>query len=498
MTPLSKKQVIGVAGVGTMGTGIAQVAAAAGHRVLLFDAQIGAAERAAMHVWERVRSLAEKGKLELDQRAIQLTPVADVDELSKSDVVVEAVVEDLAAKRALFTQLEAIVTTDCVLASNTSSISPTSLAALLTHPERLVGLHFFNPVPVMGLVEVVPGLSTSTRVVESVSRLAESWGKTVVRSTPTPGFIVNRVARPFYSEAWRIYEEGAAEPATIDAVFVGAGGFRMGPFALMDLIGHDVNESVTRSVWAAFGHDTRFAPSLGQRTLVEGGRLGRKSGRGVYGYSQGATLPDAQPARPSAAPDEVLEIGRSGLGPLLERAGITLRHEAGDRGMVRLPSGVAVCRCNGRTANELSLLFGRPIVAVDRTLDDSTATAIAIARSHNCSQEGLAEAVGLLQAAGLDVYPIDDTPGLIVTRTVSMLANVAIDAVHKGVASPGDIDTAMRLGTNYPIGPLEWGQRWGPGTIVGVLDALDTIYRDGHYRASVKLRQHAVAGTPLI
>jgi 3-hydroxybutyryl-CoA dehydrogenase len=197
-------------------------------------------------------------------------------------VVVEAVVEDLAVKRRLFADLERLVSPDCVLASNSSSLSPTAMAAGLAHPGRLVGMHFFNPVPAMRLVEIISGLATDPAVADATAELAGAWGKTVVRSAATPGFIVNRIARPFYAEAWRLLEEHAAVPENIDAVVTAAGGFRMGPFALMDLIGHDVNEAVTRSVWAAFGYDPRFAPSLAQRALVDAGWLGRKAGRGVY------------------------------------------------------------------------------------------------------------------------------------------------------------------------------------------------------------------------
>ena len=198
----------------------------------------------------------------------------ELDELAPARCVIEAVVEDLAAKQALFADLEKVVTPGCVLATNTSSLSPTAIAAALSHPGRLVGMHFFNPAPVMRLVEVVSGLATRPEVAAAVTELARGWGKQVVQAAATPGFIVNRVARPYYAEALRLAEEQAAAPATIDAVLTQAGGFRMGPFALMDLVGQDVNEAVTRSVWTAFGYDPRFAPSLLQRALVEAGLAG--------------------------------------------------------------------------------------------------------------------------------------------------------------------------------------------------------------------------------
>ena len=255
---------VGVIGAGTMGAGIAQVAAVAGHRVLLADAVDGAAGRAVDRIRERVKAQVAKGRLDADPDALDIT-ATEISEMGAAGVVVEAVVEDLGVKRRLFAELEELVSADCLLASNSSSLTPTAMAAGLAHPERLVGLHFFNPVPVMQLVEVISGLATAAWAADRAEALAQAWGKTVVRSAATPGFIVNRIARPFYAEAWRLQEEHAAVPEVIDAVLTGAGGFRMGPFALMDLIGHDVNESVTRSVWASFANDPRFAPSLGQR-----------------------------------------------------------------------------------------------------------------------------------------------------------------------------------------------------------------------------------------
>ena len=402
-------------------------------------------------------------------------------------MVVEAIVEDLDVKRALFAELERVVPADCLLASNSSSLTPTAMAAGLAHPERLVGLHFFNPVPVMQLVEVISGLATAAAAADRAEALAQAWGKTVVRSAATPGFIVNRIARPYYAEAWRLHEEHAAVPAVIDAVLTGAGGFRMGPFALMDLIGHDVNEMVTRSVWASFGNDPRFAPSLAQRSLVEAGWLGRKAGRGCYDYSDGATPPVPAPAAPQKAPAFVISHDDSELGQLLTRAGVSVqeaRPGEGDRGLVELPGGPLLARSAGATASALAAAAGRPVIVVDRTLDDATATAVAVAPSADCPADALDMAVGLLQAAGLNVFVIDDVPGLIVTRTVAMLANLAADAVAGRVASAADIDTAMRLGVNYPQGPLGWAGRWGLHTVLATLDELEDWYRDGHYRAS--------------
>jgi len=470
--------VVGVVGAGTMGTGIAQVAAAAGHPVLLYDAVPGAAERAVSLVDSRVPD------------PLRLTATGSLADLAPARIVVEAVVEDLAVKRRLFADLEQVLAADCVLATNTSSLSPAALAAGMAYPERIVGLHFFNPVPLMRLVEIVAGPATSAAVVDVVADLAAAWGKTAVRSTPTPGFIVNRVARPFYAEAWRLYEERTADPATIDRVLTGAGGFRMGPFALMDLIGHDVNEAVTRSVWTAFGHDSRFAPSLAQRQLVEAGWLGRKTGRGVYEHP-GNHAPVAADARKAQL--EVVAHGTGELRSLLDRSGVAVLDGDGDGGNVELPSGALLVRCSGTTATALSARHGTPVIVADRTLDDATATAIAVALSDGCPQGSRDEAVGLLQSADLEVHVVDDAPGLVVTRTVAMLVNLAVDALQQGVASRADIDTALRLGTNYPLGPLEWGERWGFGTVHRILTAMQAAYGDPRYRPSQLLQRMAMA-----
>ena len=487
---------VALVGAGTMGAGIAQVAAVAGHPVIVYDAAEGAAARAVASVRDRVARLVQKGRLE-GPVDLRLEVAGELGELARAACVIEAVAEDLAVKQALFADLEKVVAPDCVLATNTSSLSPTAIAAGLSHPGRLVGLHFFNPAPVMRLVEVVSGLATDPAVAAAVTTLAQDWGKQVVQASATPGFIVNRVARPFYAEALRLAEERVASPATIDAVLTQAGGFRMGPFALMDLVGQDVNEAVTRSVWTAFGYDPRFAPSLLQRAMVEAGWLGRKTGRGWFRYGDDAepSQPDAAPAR--SAPLWVTEHGESPLRVLIGRSRVEIRPGEGGPGTVELPGGALLARCAGRPATALAADWGQPVVVADRTLDDATAEGVAIAASDNAPADAVAEATGLLQAAGLAVYVVDDAPGLVVTRTVAMLVNGAVDARNQGVASAADIDTAMRLGTNYPLGPLAWGDRWGPATIAGILDAMQAWYGEDRYRPSALLRRIAAAGGDL-
>jgi len=278
-----------------MGAGIAQVAATAGHTVHLLDQTAEALVRAEQGIQLNLNKLVEKGKLTAEavgavMANLQFTK--DYQDFAGCELVLEAIVEDLGAKQQVFKQVESVVSAECVLASNTSSLSITSLAAACQRPERFIGIHFFNPAPLMQLVEVIPAVQTRPDLANQIKQFIQQWGKLPVLAQDTPGFIVNRVARPFYGEAIRILEEGLADAATIDWAMTELGGFRMGPFALMDFIGHDVNYRVTESVFTAFFYDPRYKPSFTQKRLLEAGYLGRKSGRGFYDYREGATPPE--------------------------------------------------------------------------------------------------------------------------------------------------------------------------------------------------------------
>lgn len=289
------KTEIGVIGAGTMGSGIAQVAAQSGHKVWLFDTNQAALDKASASLNKIMSRLVEKGKMsreEADTVIARINHCTDYQSFSKCGLVIEAIIENLEIKKKVFIALENEVSDNCILASNTSSLSIASIAASCNKPERVVGIHFFNPAPLMPLVEVVPAVQTSKENLDRAKELIDSWKKITVVTKDTPGFIVNRVARPFYGEAIRIYEEGIADMATIDWAMKEIGGFRMGPFELMDYIGNDINYTVTETVWTAFYYDPRYKPSFTQKRMMEAGYLGRKTGRGYYNYAEGAQNPE--------------------------------------------------------------------------------------------------------------------------------------------------------------------------------------------------------------
>ena len=323
---------IGVVGAGTMGAGIAQVAAQAGHKVVLTDTNPEQLLKAEKQINTSLDKLVEKGKIAeafAQEVKANLSYSIHLYEHQDAVLVIEAIVENLTVKHDLFKQLEQIVSQHCVLASNTSSLSIASIGACLQNPSRFLGIHFFNPATLMPLVEVIPGVATSAENTNSIETLITNWNKTVVVCKDTPGFIVNRVARPFYGEALRIYEEGLADFATIDWAMTQMGGFKMGPFTLMDYIGNDINYTVTETVFAAFYYDPRFKPSFTQKRHMEAGFLGRKTGRGFYDYSENA---------PASTANEDSQLGTY----IFERILVLLINEAADAVFMQVASPQAV------------------------------------------------------------------------------------------------------------------------------------------------------------
>lgn len=505
MQALDTSVKIAVIGAGAMGSGIAQVAAQAGHTVYLQDQQAGAAEKGKAGVAKILQRRVDNGKMQqadLDALLSRIQPVNSVEELADAGLVIEAIIENLEIKRQLFARLEEVCGEKVILATNTSSISVTSLAAQLQRPERLLGMHFFNPAPLMALVEVILGLATDKKLAEIVHATASAWGKKPVFATSTPGFIVNRVARPFYAESLRLMQEQAADPATLDALLREAGSFRMGPFELMDLIGHDVNYAVTESVFSAYYGDFRFQPSLIQKALVEAGRLGRKTGQGFYSYAEGAERPSpATQVSQTATEQPVIIEGELGAASaLIERftqAGLTIIQRAG-AGVIRYGEAT-LALTDGRMAGERTVAEGlQDLVVFDLAKDYRQATRLAIAAAEQTSNQAVQDATALLQKAGFAVSLLSDSPGLVVMRTLAMLTNEAADAVLQGVASPADVDLAMCAGLNYPQGPLSWSDSLGQGVIWHVLTHLQASYGEDRYRPSLLLRRNTFTGHTFI
>ncbi len=502
MQALGKEQVIGVIGAGTMGAGIAQVAAKAGHRVCLYDQNEAAVSNGIAGLRNGLQKLVDRGRMtadEVKELLNRIEPSNDLAQMADAALVIEAIVENLEIKQQLFQQLESICGKETILATNTSSISVTAIGAVLERPENLVGMHFFNPAPVMKLVEVISGLVTSAEVAATVAATASAWGKQTVHAKSTPGFIVNRIARPFYAESLRLFEEGAADEATLDAILRHSGGFRMGPFELMDLIGHDVNYSVTETVFNAYFQDQRFLPSLIQKELVAGGLLGRKSGQGFYDYREGAVKPAPQLCESSYRPSEVKVVGSlavaESLTTQLESDGIAFERMSAKSGAATLQFGeVTLALTDGRTATQRSAdddIANLVVFDLLNSYEDNSL--IAIAAAMQASDAALDQAVGFFNALGKSVAVLADTPGLCLMRTVCMLANEGADAVYQGVCSIVDVDSAMQYGLNYPRGPMQWADEIGIETVTRVLANLQAHYGLDRYRTSLLLQQHNAA-----
>jgi 3-hydroxybutyryl-CoA dehydrogenase len=484
-----------VVGAGIMGAGIAQVAAQAGHPVLLFDVQPSAADAAKTGLEVTFKKLVDKDKFSHDEATIILSrieTIASVDAATGVGLVVEAIVESMEIKRELFQQLENIVSNDCILATNTSSISVTAIANGLRHPERLVGMHFFNPAALMKLVEVVSGLQTTKMVADAIFELSTAWGKVPVHARSTPGFIVNRIARPFYAETLALLQEQAATPATLDAC-LRAAGFRMGPCELMDLIGHDTNLSVTRSVYEANFYDRRYAPSLIQQELVDAGLLGRKTRHGFFDYSDNAQIQKGDyPTLDAPATAEKLVI--HGDGAIAEHM-VTALGQQGcqferliDSNWIGLQVDEArLCLTDGRCAAEV----GRDVAVFDLPLCVERETLLAWSHAECATTQWIDNAPRWLALLGFIPQSVKDVPGLVVARTIAMLINEAADAVHQGVCDTTAANTAMTLGVNYPAGPFEWLSDWNANTVIELLDRLDRHYRGERYRVSPWLRHQA-------
>jgi 3-hydroxybutyryl-CoA dehydrogenase len=498
MAPLAH---IGIVGTGLMGQGIAQIAAQAGIETLLHDTRPGAADGARTAIATQLRRLVEKGKLEAraaEDGIARLKPVASLGDLAGCDVVVEAIVEELDAKQQLFAALEKVVAPQCVLATNTSSLSVTAIAARCAHPGRVGGFHFFSPVPLMKIVEVVDGARTEPWVGERLVALAQRLGHAPVRAKDTPGFLVNHAGRGYGTEALRLLSEGVAEYRTIDDVLRDAAGFRMGPFELLDLTGLDVSQPVMESIYRQFYDEPRFRPSplLTQRRAA--GLLGRKAGEGFYRYLDGtqqrepaASAPDARPAKvwvsraDRDAHDRVVAIVRKLGTPL-------------DTGAAPGADSLCVVTPWGGDATGAAMdegLDAARTVALDAWFGlDKRRTLMTTPLTQPAFRDA---AHGLFAADGVAVSVMRDCAGFIAPRVVAHIVNIACDIAQQRIATPEDIDRAVTLGLGYPRGPLAMGDAMGPARVLAMLKGLQDFYGDPRYRPSPWLTRRARLGVPL-
>jgi 3-hydroxybutyryl-CoA dehydrogenase len=438
-----------------------------------------------------------------DEIERRIAPVTSLFGLGDAGLVIEAIVEELDAKKQLIHDLEDILSPDCIIASNTSSFSITKLAAGLTYPNRIIGMHFFNPAQIMELVEVVPGLTTDAATSTVVFETAKAWNKLPVVAKSTPGFIVNRIARPFYAEALRLLTEGS-DPATIDYLMREAGQFPMGPFELMDLIGNDVNLAVTQSVFNGFYQNAKFTPSLHQQALVEAGFYGRKTGRGFYAYGQGSTRETPKVEALQSSPKAIrLSPGDSlttGLIARLQRVFPAADQitKVDSSNLLAASEQVTVRLTDGRTATQVAFEESQPnTVLVDLAFNYETAAVLALAPARQCDRGAYLSAAGLFQAAGYHVVTFDDVPGLAVMRTVTMLINEASNTALQNVATCTDIDLAMEKGTRYPAGPYRWSRAIGAQRVHTVLRNLQAYYGEERYHPSPLIQRSVWSGKEL-
>ena len=477
-----------------MGRGIAQVLAQCGARTLVYDSQPGAAQKAKDAISQSLGKLAEKGRLSSAevQQILQRVEVSDsLAGLAPAHVVVEAIVEDLAAKRQLFCALEKVVKSDCILASNTSSLSVTAMAAACQRAGRVAGYHFFNPVPVMKIVEVVDGTLTEPWAGDALTALARRFGHTPIRCKDTPGFVVNHAGRAFVPEALRVLSEGIADFASIDRILVDAAGFRLGPFGLMDLVGLDVAHAVMKSMYEQYFEEPKYRPSFLAETRVAAGLLGRKTGQGWYRYGKDGVadrLPEASP--PTYLPQPVWAVPE--LKELLIELGVKPE-------LKPTPQTICFVAPLGADATTSALELGldaQRTVAVDplfgfakrRTLMKTPAT----------RRDVVNVAHAILASDGVPVSVINDSPGFVAQRVVAHIVNVGCDIAQMRIAGPEDLDRAVTLGLGYPRGPLAMGDYLGPKRILAVLEAMHDFYLEPRYRPSPWLKRRAALGLSLL
>lgn len=495
------QDLIGIVGCGLMGRGIAQIAVQGGVPVILHDSRPGAAEEARAAIAATLHKLAEKGKIAaqdaLDAGA-RLSVAAALDGLAPCTTVVEAIVENLDVKQALFRQLEAVVGADCILATNTSSLSVTAIGAVCKAPGRVAGFHFFSPVPLMKIVEVIAGPLTDAGVAERLTGIAHRMGHTPVRASDTPGFIVNHAGRGYLTESLRILGENIAPHPELDRILRDAAGFRMGPFELLDLTGLDVSQPVMESIYGQYYQEPRFRPSPIARQRLAAGLLGRKSGRGFYDYEDGRKLEPVAPALPPRADFPVwLSAADAAAFPAVDALLDTLG-AARDRGERPAAGSLCLVLPVGQDATTLAAaaqLDPVRTVALDPLFIAGRRTLMTTPLTGAAWRDA---AHALFGADGSAVSVIRDSAGLVCQRVLATIVNIGADIAQQGIASPDDIDKAVTLGLGYPKGPLALGDALGAATVLRILDGLFDFYRDPRYRPSPWLKRRALLNVSLL
>lgn len=497
-------QSVGIVGAGAMGQGIAQMAAQAGSSVALFDLQPGAAEKARGSLAETWQKLVDKHKIDAAQRSAMLERVAcagTIEALSHCDLVIEAVVERLDVKQKLFSDLEAIVSEQTVLATNTSSLSVTAIGAALKRPGQLAGFHFFNPVPLMRVVEVIAGLKTSPWVCQRLTAFAREFGHTPVSAQDTPGFIVNHAGRGYGTEALRVAGERIADFATIDRILKDQMGFRLGPFELMDLTALDVSHPVMESIYRQYYDEPRYRPSVITAQRLAGGVVGKKVGDGFYTYKDGAAQVPVEPQVPQVSEPPPVWVSpkaarRAEIYQLLKTLGAnieTAQSPSGNALILVAPLGLDVT-----TLAAVERLDSTRTVGIDMMLEDA-ATKRRVLATNPATRADMRDAAHALFARdGKAVSVVRDSGGFVTQRVVATIVNIAADMCQQGICSPKDLEVAVTLGLGYPMGPLAMGDRVGPTNVLEILFNMGTVYGDPRYRPSPWLRRRGALGLSLM
>ena len=497
-------QHVGIVGAGAMGRGIAQIAAQAGSQVHLFDVNAAAVQQAHAAVLAQWDKLLEKGRIDAAQHQAykaSLQPAATLADLAPCDLVIEAAIERLDIKCKLFADLEDIVGPDAVLATNTSSLSVTAIGAGLKRPQRLAGYHFFNPVPLMKVVEVIAGLKTDPAVCVGLSAYAREMGHTPVQAQDTPGFIVNHAGRAYGTEALRIVGEGVADFATIDRILKDQVGFKLGPFELMDLTALDVSHPVMESVYHQYYEEDRYRPSVITAQRLAGGVLGRKTGEGFYKYADGLMLQTPEAPAPVVQDMPPVWVSprasrRAELLQLLKDLGA--RIETGASPSSTAITFVAPLGFDITTVAVVERLDPARTIGIDMLIDDA-ATQRRVLATNPVTRTDIRDAAHALMARdGKAVSVIRDSGGFVTQRVVASIVNIAADICQQRICTPGDLEKAVTLGLGYPLGPLAMGDRYGPTNVLEVLFNMQTVYGDQRYRPSPWLRRRGAIGLSLM